>query len=168
MLKHTRGINSRRFIHDFAWLSIEKIVLEKFWEKITDTCAFFMVVWCQTHYQTLSTRKNWLLCVQNTLLAFFHTGPTKRIEKKSRRIEKVRRIKIYTGIEKKGAFLLPKIEISPSNPTSEKIIASFKVFSWFDTIIYQKIEKVSQKKYFLNDFTSNHPIATQIPDLIKF
>ena len=71
-------------------------------------------------------------------------------------------------IEKKGAFLLPKIEISPSNPTSEKIIASFKVISWFDTIIHQKIEKVSQKKYFLNDFTSNHPIATQIPDLIKF
>ena len=98
MLKHAREINSRRFIHDFAWLSIEKIVLEKFWEKITDTCAFFMVVWCQTHYQTLSTRKNWLLCVQNTLLAFCHTGPTKRIEKKSRRIEKARRIKIYTGI----------------------------------------------------------------------
>ena len=70
-------------------------------------------------------------------------------------------------IEKKGAFLLPKIEFSPSNPTSEKIIASFKVLSWFDTIIHQKIEKVSQKKYFLNDFTSNHPIATQIPDLIN-
>ena len=97
MLKHAREINSRRFIHDFAWLSIEKIVLEKFWEKITDTCAFFMVVWCQTHYQTLSTRKNWLLCVQNTLLAFCHTGPTKRIEKKSGRIEKAGRIKIYTG-----------------------------------------------------------------------
>ena len=47
----------------------------------------------------------------------------------------------------------------------KKIIASFKVFSWFDTIIHQKIEKVSQKKYFLDDFTSNHPIATQIPDL---
>ena len=62
-------------------------------------------------------------------------------------------------IEKKGAFLLPKIEFSPRNPTSEKIIASFKVLSWFDTIIYQKIEKVSQKKYFLNNFTSNHPIA---------
>ena len=97
MLKHAREINSRRFIHDFAWLSIEKIVLEKFWEKITDTCAFFMVVWCQTHYQTLSTRKNWLLCIQNTLLAFCHTGPTKRIEKKSGRIEKAGRIKIYTG-----------------------------------------------------------------------
>ena len=68
-------------------------------------------------------------------------------------------------IEKKGAFLLPKIEFSPSNPNSEKIIASFKVLSWFDTIIHQKIEKVSQKKYFLNNFTSNHPIATQIPDL---
>jgi len=95
MLKHAREINSRRFIHDFAWLSIEKIVLEKFWEKITDTCAFFMVVWCQTHYQTLSTRKNWLLCVQNTLLAFCHTGTTKRIEKKSGRIEKAGRIKIY-------------------------------------------------------------------------
>ena len=49
-------------------------------------------------------------------------------------------------IEKKGAFLLLKIEFSPSNPNSEKIIASFKVFSWFDTIIYQKIEKVYQKK----------------------
>ena len=71
-------------------------------------------------------------------------------------------------LRKKGAFLLPKIEISPSNPTSEKIIASFKVLSWFDTIIHQKIEKVSQKKYFLNDFTSNHPIATQIPDLDNF
>ena len=34
-----------------------------------------------------------------------------------------------TTIEKKGAVLLPKIEFSPSNPTSEKIIASFKVFS---------------------------------------
>ena len=32
-------------------------------------------------------------------------------------------------IEKKGAFLLPKIEFSPSNPNSEKIIASFKVLS---------------------------------------
>jgi hypothetical protein len=65
-------------------------------------------------------------------------------------------------IEKKGAFLLPKIEFSPRNPTSEKIIASFKVFSSFGAIIYQKFEKVSQKKYFLNNFTSNHPIATQI------
>ena len=71
-------------------------------------------------------------------------------------------------IEKKGAFLLPKIEFSPSNPTSEKIIASFKFLLWIDTIIYQKIEKVSQKKYFLNDFTSNHPIATQIPVLDNF
>ena len=43
-------------------------------------------------------------------------------------------------IEKKGAFLLPKIEFSPRNPNSEKIIASF------NTIIHQKIEKVSQKK----------------------
>ena len=49
-------------------------------------------------------------------------------------------------MRKKGAFLHRKIELSPSNPTSEKIIASFKVFSWFDTIIHQKIEKVSQKK----------------------
>ena len=65
-------------------------------------------------------------------------------------------------IEKKGAFLLPKIEFSPSDPTSEKIIGSFKVFSSFGAIICQKIEKVSQKKYFLNTFTSNHPIATQI------
>ena len=71
----------------------------------------------------------------------------------------------FLTIEKKGAFLLAKNEVSPSNPTSEKIIASFKVLSWFDTIIHQKIEKVSQKNYFLNDFTSNHPIATQIPDL---
>ena len=62
-----------------------------------------------------------------------------------------------------------RIEFSPSssNPTSEKIIASFKVFSWFDTIIYQKIEKVSQKNSFLNDFTSNQPIATQVPDFIN-
>ena len=51
-------------------------------------------------------------------------------------------------IEKKVAFLLPKVEFSPSNPTSKKIIA---------------IEKVSQKTYFIDDFTSNHPIATQIP-----
>ena len=71
-------------------------------------------------------------------------------------------------IEKKGAFLLPKIEISPSNPTSEKIIASFKVLSWFDTIIHQKIEKVSQKKYFLNNFTSNRPIASQILEISVF
>ena len=70
-------------------------------------------------------------------------------------------------MQKKGAFLLLKIEFSPST-NFEKIIASFKVLSWFDTIIHQKIEKVSQKKYFLNNFTSNHPIATQIPDLIKF
>ena len=62
-------------------------------------------------------------------------------------------------IEKKGAFLLPKIDFIPRNPNSEKIIASFKVFSSFGAIIYQKIEKVSQKKYFLNNFTSNHPIA---------
>ena len=67
-------------------------------------------------------------------------------------------------IEKKGAFLLPKIESSPSTQL-RKIIGSFKVFSSFGAIICQKIEKVSQKKYFFNTFTSNHPIATQIPDL---
>ena len=44
------------------------------------------------------------------------------------------------------AFLPPKIEFSPSNPTSEKIIASFKVFSSVGAILCQKIEKVSQKK----------------------
>ena len=69
-------------------------------------------------------------------------------------------------IEKKGAFLLPKIEFIPRNPNSEKIIASFKVFSSFGAIIYQKIEKVSQKKYFLNNFTSNHPIANPHPILL--
>jgi hypothetical protein len=34
-----------------------------------------------------------------------------------------------------------------------------------DTIIHQKIEKVSQKKKISNNFTSNHPIATEIPVL---
>ena len=46
-----------------------------------------------------------------------------------------------------------------------EIIAVLVFLMICDAIIYQKIEKVSQKKYFLNDFTSNHPIATQIPDL---
>ena len=44
-----------------------------------------------------------------------------------------------------------------------EIIAVLVFLMICDAIIYQKIEKVSQKKYFLNDFTSNHPIATEIP-----
>ena len=80
-------------------------VLASFWEK-QRLPRFVHEQRFPTHYQTLSTRKNWLSCIQNTLLAFFHTGPTKRIEKKSRRIEKVRRIKIYTGIRVPGRLRL--------------------------------------------------------------
>jgi hypothetical protein len=43
--------------------------------------------------------------------------------------ERTQRPSQLRTIEKKGAFLLPKIEFSPSNPNSEKIIASFKVLS---------------------------------------
>ena len=69
-------------------------VLASFWEK-QRLPRFVHEQRFPTHYQTLSTRKNWLSCIQNTLLAFCHTGPTKRIEKKSGRIEKAGRIKIY-------------------------------------------------------------------------
>jgi hypothetical protein len=51
----------------------------------------------------------------------------------------------------------------------EKIIASFKVFSSFGAIIYQKIEKsFTKKNIFSIILVANHPIATQIPDLIIF
>ena len=71
-------------------------ILASFWEK-QRLPRFVHERIFPTHYQTSSTRKNWLSCIQNTLLAFCHTGPTKRIEKKSGRIEKAGRIKIYTG-----------------------------------------------------------------------
>jgi len=68
-----------------------------------------------------------------------------------------------SAIEKKGAFLLQKLSSVPVTQLREKIIASFKDLSWFDTIIPQKIEKVSQKNYFLNNFTSNHPLPLKYP-----
>ena len=68
-------------------------------------------------------------------------------------------------IEKKMLFYFQKLEFSPSNPNSGKSLQVLRFSHDLIAIIYQKIEKGSQKKYFLIKFTSNHPIATQIPDL---
>ena len=51
--------------------------------------------------------------------------------------------------------------------TLEKVIAKQQGSIHFilDTIIHQKIEKVSQKKKISHNLTRNHPIATEIPVL---
>ena len=155
MLKHAREINSRRFIHDFAWLSIEKIVLEKLWEKITDTCAFFMVVWCPTHYQTLSTRKNWLLCVQNTLLAFCHTGPTKRMKKN--RVELKKRVELKFILVYTQGRMLRKLQVKKTDSQLRIPIQNFQIASDRRVLPYWKFwEKKENLIYSLISLFQNN------------
>jgi len=113
-----------------------------------------------------SAEIEWFCLEPNSHLSF-HRGGTVFDENSFwlwENIQPAQRPSHLRTIEKKVLFYFQKLKSVPVTQTSEKIIASFKVLSWFDTIIHQKIEKVSQKKYFLNNFTSNHPIATQIPN----
>ena len=59
-------------------------------------------------------------------------------------------------LRKKVLFYYQKLSSVPVTQLRRKSLQVLKVFSSFGAIICQKIERASQKKYFLNNFTNSN------------